>query len=468
MSTVTYTKFSRTEVDKFLKLLLPLVITGLIENSVGFFSTLFLAHLGTRELAAGAVVQWTFFTIMVVLWGTLTSVSVVISQRHGAKDEKGIAQTLFDGILLALLMLLPAYLVLRNISFLLAFIGQDKETIAYAVSYMHGLTWALLPDFLGLVFIQFLVGLGHTRTNVAFSMLWVPLNIFCNYALIFGKFGFPELGMAGIGWGTALAYWISTLILMIYLMVMPRYRHYFQMLLSIRQAKNLLELCQVGMPIGVMFCLEIAFFLTVTLLMGHLGTVELAANQLTMQFVGQASVLTFSIAQAVTVRMGHTLYAGEPKLAERAVYIGVVIAVSFMTLVALCYWILPTRFIALDLDVHLATNAQTVFYAIKFMAFAAVFQWLESIRLVLFGALRGLKDTRFTLYSSIISFWGVALPLGYWFAIGWHAGAIGLWWGLIVGGVVGAGLLVLRFRYKMAQQYRILARVAAEKLLRPA
>jgi multidrug resistance protein, MATE family len=448
-------KFPPNEVNKLLKLLIPLVLTGFIESSVGFLSTLFLAHLGTEELAAGAVVQWVFFTLIVILWGTLTSVSVLVSQKHGAKDEKGVTQALFDGLVLSLIMVVPAFILLKNFAPILLLIIQDQATVAYAKDYLDGLSWALLPDFTGLVLLQFIIGLGHTRTNMTFSLLWVPLNIFCNYGLIFGKFGFPALGMAGIGWGTALAYWVSTILLIVFLCVKKSYRRYLKIILSLKKTKYLMELCQLGIPMGAMYCIEIAFFLVLTLLMGRISSQELAANQIALQFMGQSSVMTFAIAQAVTVRMGHTLGANQTGKAERSVYIGICFALGFMVIVALCYWLIPEKLIALDIDPSLAKNAQIVIYTKQFLILCGIFEMLESVRFVLFGALRGLKDTRFTLLVSVISFWGVALPLGYTLATYFKLGGAGLWCGTTVGALLSITLLAYRFRFKMRQQYWI-------------
>ncbi|MES2217524.1 MAG: MATE family efflux transporter [Pseudomonadota bacterium] len=457
-----YTKFSPWEINKLFKLLIPLVLTGFIESSVGFFSTLFLAHLGTKELAAGAVVQWIFFTLMVILWGTLTSISVLISQKHGMKDEKGIVQVLFDGLVLSILMVVPAYIILKNIVPLLLFIGQDATMVVYARDYLHGLSWALLPDFVGLMLLQFLIGLGHTRTTLIFSLMWVPLNIFFNYGLIFGKFGFPALGMGGIGWGTALAYWVSTLLLIVYMVVNQNYRRYFKALILLRETRYLKELCQIGLPMGMMYCIEIAFFLVLTLLMGRISSEELAANQIALQFMGQTSIMTFSIAQAVTVRMGHALGANHPAQAERAAYIGIGFALSFMFVVAMCYWIIPEKLIALDLNIHLPQNTVIVGYAVKMLMLCGVFEMLEAVRFILFGALRGLKDTRYTLLVSIISFWVVSLPLGYLLANQFNLGGQGLWLGTLVGATVGITMLVFRFRVKMRQQFRIMDRLQQE------
>lgn len=456
MHTLKVQKFSFIEINLLLKLAIPLVITGLIEASVGFISTLFLAHLGTRELAAGAVVTWIFFTLMVILWGTLCSVSILIAQKKGAKDDKTISYILRDGLLLAVLFVIPATLLFLNIKPLLLLTRQDPSTIVLAQAYMNGLIWAFLPDFVAVVLIQFLIGLGHLRTNLVFSLLWVPLNVFFNYGLMFGKFGFPAMGIAGVGWGTSLAYWLSTTLLILYLFFNKKYRHYFNDFFTPRPLKYLIELLQLGIPMGFMYCIEIAFFLMLTLLMGHLSADMLAANQITLQFLGQMSVVTFAIAQAVTVRMGHTLGAHSFYLAKRTAYLGVAIGFVFMLFVAFCYWFIPHILIGIDLDVHDIKNKNIIYYASIFLIISAVFQLLEAPRIILFGALRALKDTRFTLYTSILSFWGIAFPVGYYLAVPRNWDGAGLWWGLVLGALIGVILLFWRFTVKMNHYYSMM------------
>jgi MATE family multidrug resistance protein len=203
---MTTTIFSRFEINTLLKLSLPMVMTGVMEASVGFFSTLFMAHLGAHELAAGAVVSWIFFTFLVIIWGTLTSVSGLVAQKFGEKNPQAISQILRDGLLLALLLAVPSILLLRNITPILLMAGQNPEIVQLGKSYMDGISWGLPADLLAMVLMQFLIGLGHTRTNLIFTLSWVPINIISNYIFVFGKLGVPALGIAGIGWGTSLAF----------------------------------------------------------------------------------------------------------------------------------------------------------------------------------------------------------------------------------------------------------------------
>lgn len=449
MQAEIFKKNYRGDIVLLLKLAIPMVLTGLVQASTGFFSTLFLARLGHQALAAGAVVVWMFATLMVVLWGTLTSVSVLVAQNYGAKNHAGIVHVLRDALLIALLFVIPSSFLLWNMAPILLLLGQTPATVLLAQGYLHGLVWGLLPDFVTLVLMQFLIGLGHARTDMVFSMIGVPLVIGCNYALMFGKWGFPTLGIAGIGYGTSLSYWIWGTLMLLYLLLNRNYRHYFAGMLQFKRPYFFGELCKIGLPMGSMYCIEIAFFFTVTLMMGHFGSQYQAANQIALQFLGQLSVVTFAIAQAVTVRVGHSLGAQDTGSAERAGYCGMFIAALFMIMVACSYWFFPLRLIALDFNVHLQKNQAIVQYAQQFLAISALFQLFEAVRLTLFGALRGFKDTRFTLITSIISFWCVSLPIGYLLATRLHWNGTGIWWGMVVGAACGMALLLSRFRFKL-------------------
>ncbi|MEO8401116.1 MAG: MATE family efflux transporter [Gammaproteobacteria bacterium] len=442
-------KFYIDDVSPLLILAIPLIFSGVVESSIGFFSTIFLARLGHEALAAGGLVNWLFATLLVILWGTLTAVSVMVAQKHGAKDEKGVAYVLRDGIVLALLLLVPAFLLLWNISPVLLLAGQSPEIVILARSYLHGLAWGLLPDFIMLVLLQFVIGLGHARTSMTFILFKVPVAIFCIYCLIFGKFGLPRLDIAGIGWGLTVSYWITTIWLAVYLLLNNTYKQYLKNAFTWGRLIYLKDLLQTGVPMGAMYCIEIGFFLALTLVMGVINSASLAANQIAMQYLGQLIAVVFSIAQAVTVRMGHKLGANDLQSAQRTNDAGIFLAFSFMFIVALCFWMLPEKLISIDLNVSDASNTQVVLYAKQFLAVSALFQLFEAVRITLFGSLRALKDTHFTLFSSIISFWCIALPLGYLLAIPLKWGGTGLWWGMVVGVICSVVMLSMRFKLKM-------------------
>lgn len=437
------------DLNPLLKLAVPLALTGIIQSSVFFFETLFLAHVDQQTLAAGALVSWLFGVLATILFGTLGSINILISHKHGANDDEGIKLIVRDGLLLAGLLTFPAFILFWNMSSIFLLFGQNPSVAILAQSYLHALAWGLLPNFIMIAILESIIGLGHAKVIMLFTILSVCLNIFFSFIFIFGKFGFPALGIAGAGWGMTITYWITVIGLISYVLLSNKYKKYFLHVLNVKKPSFLWELLQVGLPMGAMYCVEVAFFFALTLVMGSISSTLLAANQIALQYLGILMAVIFSIAQAITVRMGHLLGAKEVDAAKRAAYIGILIAASFMSMIAIVYWFFPSILISADLNVNDPKNLELVQDIKKFFMISAVFQIFEAMRISLFGALRALKDTHFTLLASIISFWGIALPLGYLLATYFHFGGIGLWCGMIIGASSSAVLLYWRFKSKI-------------------
>lgn len=434
-----------------LKLILPLALTGLIQSAVWFFETLFLAHLGSDTLAAGSLVSWLFGTVVVILYGTLSSINILIAHKHGAQDKHGIRLVTRDGLWLAILCALPTFILFWNMSPLFLLFGQSPEIVQLAEKYLHAVAWGIVPNVIIIALIELLMGLGRTRPILVFNIISVSLSIFFSFGFIFGKFGLPSLGIAGAGWGLTTSNWITALIFGGYVITNKEYKHYFRFIFSPIKPSFLTELLQIGLPMGLMYCVEVAFFFALTLIMGSFGSQVMAANQIAMQYLGSLMAVIFATAQAITVRMGHLLGAGDKASADRTAYAGILISTVFMLFVAMCYLCFPTRLISIDFDIHKPENQQIVSFATQFLMVCSVFQIFESIRISLFGTLRALKDTRFTLFISILSFWGIALPVGYLLAKHVQLGGAGLWWGMVLGAGCSVILLLWRFKIKIAQ-----------------
>jgi len=444
----------KNEIKPLIKLSIPLILAGLIEAASPFFATIFIADLGPADLAAGALVRGLFFTLMVVMWGALTAISVLVSQKHGENDTRGVSQILRDGSILALILTPPAFIILWFIAPVFSFLGQNQAVIMLAQSYLHALAWGIYPDFMALVIMQFLIGLGHTRTNIIFTLFWMPVAILSNYALIYGAWGLPKLGLAGIGWGLTFSYWSTTILFAAYLFLSKVYRPYFIMALSPSNKRYLKELLQIGLPLGTMYAFEIGFFFILTVLMGLIGIVQLAATQIVMQFLNIFVTVVFSTAQAVTIRMGHKMGEGNFTAANDTNKAGMFLCVSFMTLVSIIYLLFPNLLIGIDLNLADPKNAEIIHYTKQFLAICALFQLFEAARIALLGSLRALKDTRYTLLSSLIGFWLVPFPLGYSLAkLG--LGGAGLWWGMAIGAACNAWLLYRRYLVKIKHQVKM-------------
>lgn len=441
--------FLSLDVYPLLKLAFPLICTGLIQSAIWFFETLFLAHLGHQSLAAGSLAGWLFGTCAVILFGTLGSINILVSHKHGEKNLHAITLIARDGLILAGLFAVPAFLLFWNVSPIFLLLGQSQTVVELAKPYLHGLAWSVVPNFIITACFEVIIGVGLARVILIFSTLSVFLAILNSYALIFGKFGLPALGVAGAGWGVATSSWITAIVLAIFIFNHPNYRVYFQNIFCFTKPFFLKELIKIGLPMGIMFCGEVAFFFVLTLCMGLLGSQIQAANQIALQYLGLFATIMFSIAQAVTVRMGHLLGANQVHAAEKANYIGIYIAVLSSSILAFLYWFYPNALITIDFNVHDPHNFDIVKQIKSILAVTAIFQILESVRITLFGSLRSLKETNFTLLVSLLSFWLIGLPLGYLLAIFFKTGSTGFWWGATIGVSIGVCLLQWRFKYKI-------------------
>ncbi len=444
------TPFSvRRDALPLLKLAVPLALTGLVQSASSFFTTLFLAHLGPKILAAGALVSWFFGLLVVVLFGTLSAINVLVSHKHGEKDTRNIEIIARDGLLLAAMLAIPGFLLLWNMSPIFLIFGQPESTVMLAKSYLHALSFGLLANFLAMACLEVIIGIGLARVVLVFSIMAVGLNVAFNYILIFGKLGFPALGLDGAGWGVTLQCWIMFVLLSVYIALNKKLRPYFQHIFTLSKPQFLRALFRLGLPIGTMYFFEVGFFFALTLSAGLLGTITQAANQVALQYLCLLMSAIFSIAQAITVRMGHLLGAKKIELAKNASFAGLIIVFILMCLIGCIYWFFPNFLISADFNVHNPANFEIVKEIQGFLAVCAVFQIFEAVRIALFGTLRALQDTRFTLLASIISFWFIALPLGFFFAITLKLGGTGFWWGMVVGAAFSVILLHQRFKSRI-------------------
>jgi multidrug resistance protein, MATE family len=438
----------KNNVYPLLKLISPLVLTGLVQSAVVFFETVFLSHLSPENLAAGALVSWSFGTVLVIVFGILSSINILIAHKYGSQDEESIFLIVRDGLSLAILFGIPTSLLFWNMSPLFLLLGQSPAIVLLAKTYSHAMAWGILPNVIMIALFEVFIGLGHVRLIFLFNILSVFLTIFFSFSLIFGKFGLPMLNIAGAGWGSTISNWILLIIAGCTLMN-KNYKRYFQLIFDFTKPSYLKDLLHVGTPMGVMYFVEVSFFFTLTLIMSSYDYLVMAANQVALQYLGVLTIIFSSTAQAITARMGHLLGAGNYVAAENSAYIGVFISLIFMVPVAFFFWFFPFQLISIDFDVNKPENEKIVCFATQFLMVGALFQIFDAIKISLFGALCALKDTHFTLYTSIFSFWGVALPVGYFMATHMALKGLGLWWGMVLASSLSVLLLLWRFKFKI-------------------
>jgi MATE family multidrug resistance protein len=207
----------------------------------------------------------------------------------------------------------------------------------------------------------------------------------------------------------------------------------------------LFEIIRVGLPLGCVFCVEVALFAVVAFMMGALGTTTLAAYQISYQYLMLGLSLIFALTQCAAVRVGHEVGRNNKDALKLAAYVNIGIAFCIMLLFSVTYIGFPISIISLDINIHSVVFAPIAHEATIYLAIVGVLLLIDSVRLISFGALRGMKDTKFPMVASIIGFWCIAFPAAYFFGFKFHFGGTGIWCGVVIGLFVAGVILFVRF-----------------------
>jgi MATE family multidrug resistance protein len=431
-----------------LKIALPIIAFEIIFALSGFFATVMIAHLGNESLAAHSLVWNIYQTVLLFVIGILFSVSILISQSFGAKDHHSIKICFTQGLLLAIIASPLAMLLVWFSPMVLAYTNQDPIIIELATPALRALIWTILPLNIMTVAHHFFMGINRAYLVTILSMLSVPLEIFFFYAFIFGKFGFPKLGLTSIGWGLTATYCSLVLPLLFYIYSSKAFKIYrlFKDLWQIH-FKILLELIRLGLPLGIMFSLEIGLFASVAIIMGQLGTNILAAYQISYQYLMISIVILFALIQATTVRVGIEVGKNNRASLRLATAINLALGIILMLGFSFTYFYLPELVISLDLDITAPNTQEVVTEASKFLSAVGILILIDCLRSVSTGALRGLKDIKIPLLINFIGFWCIAFPIAYLLGFHFNLGGMGIWYGIILGLTTSAIILSLRFNH---------------------
>jgi len=444
----------RIEARETLILAVPIVVTQLAHFSLSFVDTVMVGRLGPDALAGVALGNTVFFNTLVFCMGILMAVGPMVSQAYGAEDNDSIGRSVRQGLWMATLLSILAFIVLNNGAIILRLLGQSESNITKASAYLHAISWGILP-FLGFIALRsFIEAVSMPRVVTVIALFGVGLNIFLNYVLMFGKWGFPEMGLVGTGWASTIVYSFNFVLLLLYVWRQKEFgvyrifsrlgrpdKHYFK------------ELFNIGFPIGSTMGIETSLFMLTVIMMGWMGTTELAAHQVAMQCAAFTFMVPLGIGMASSVRVGQSIGKKDSNGASVAGFTGMGISVAFMSMTALSFWLFPTSIVSLYLDLDVERNAAVIEMAVRLLALAAIFQVVDGIQVAALAALRGMKDTRVPLVIAVFSYWGVGLGSGYFLAFRFGLREIGLWWGLVLGLMTAAVLLTWRF-YRLNHKAR--------------
>lgn len=438
------------ELKKNLSVSVPLICAQLIYASSGFIGTAFVARLGQDALAASILVSTVWLSVSVLFFGILNAVCVLVSHQYGAGNKVKISEIMGQSFKLGLVLSVLIILLMLTLPWFLKLSTQPPMVLKLATSYVYALTWTIPSLILLIIYEEFLAGINLAKIVLRISIAIVPIEIPIIYALIFGKFGLPKCGVAGIGYGFAITYTLTAIYLTWHFSTSKYYKDFalYKNLFKV-QWRHLRDLVAIGTPIGLMHTIELTTFMILTFWMARFGTTMLAAHQIVFQFLSFVTTFVFAMAQAVTIRVGHEVGHMKVKNIGIANAVGFAITTLVMSMMAIAFYYAPNFFLSIDINVHDPKNHALMMHAAQLLGICGVFMVIDSIRIIGFGALRGLKDTSFPMYATIISSWILGLSFSYYLAFHTHMQGYGIWLGLTLGNVVGALLIVYRIHSQL-------------------
>jgi MATE family multidrug resistance protein len=418
----------RTEIRPTLQLALPLVLAELGWMSMAIVDTMMVGRLpdSAVSIAAVSIASILFHVLAFFGEGLLIGLDTLVSQAFGAGRREDCHRSLLNGIYLSIAM---TPFLLAPVWFfepLLRGIGVEPHVTALAVPYGKALAAGLLPLLLYFAVRRTLQAMNMVRP-VAFALVSANIvNLLGNWLLIYGKWGFPALGVVGSGWSTAVARLYMAAVLVGYLLWYDR-RHRTELLKTPVDIdlKRIRQLIALGLPAALQITLEISVFALVTALIGRLGAVALASHQIALNTVALTYMVPLGISSAAAVRVGQAIGRKDPRGAGDAGGTAILLGAAFMTLAGIALLVFPRQIARVY-----TPDATVIRSTVLLLAAGAAFQLFDGIQTVATGALRGAGDTRTPMFCHFTAYWIIGLPLGAWlcFRRGW--GALGLWVGL--------------------------------------
>lgn len=425
---------------QLLQLATPIVLSNLAFTLLGAVDTLFMGHVSTLALGAVGLGSMTFLTASLLLKSTLTGATPFVARKEGAGDYQDAGKYLQYFLCLTLL-LIPLILLLPFVFRLFFWLTKPDPQVARAAGqYLSVRLFELPATLLVAAFTAFLLGVGNSLLPMFLNWLAVLLNIGANWLLVFGKLGFPKLGLVGAAWGTVFAMWVQAIGFAIFVWIGYRKRYRLNSW-HWPSWQDLARISKVGLPLGLTDSVEVGAFTTFFAIISRLGSEALAASQIVNQIAALAFMPGFALGAATGSLVGRYLGAGLEEEAEQIGWRGAGLGVGIMTVAGLLFILFPR-----PLAMLFTQEEAVIASCIGLLRLIAVYQLFDAVNIVLRGALNGAGDTRFTMTVTLSLAWGLFVPGSYLGAITLELGVMGAWMGALSYLVTLGLIFFFRFR----------------------
>jgi multidrug resistance protein, MATE family len=421
----------------------PIVLVSVGIQAMGVVDALMVGRLGGYAIASVALGNFYFFNISIFGIGLLYAIDPVVAQAVGAGDRAGVARGIQRGMIMAIAASVVIMLALVPGEWVLGALNQPDDVIEPTAMYTRRRLLGAMPFLLFNVWRQALQAMGPVRPIVLAVLAANIVNAVANYALIYGNFGLPALGVVGAGWATAISNWTMSGLLLWFAWPLLRdtLRPWHP---ESMQWAPLRRMIGIGAPIGTQWFFEAFAFGITTIFMGWMGTASLAGHEIALNMAALTFMVPLGFSGAAAAVVGRAIGRGDLAAARRDAAAAIVCAVAFMSCSAAVFMLVPDF-----LATRYTQDAATLAVAVSLIPIAGVFQVFDGTQAVTSGVLRGTGDTRVPAILHMVAFWGVGVPLGATLGFFTPLRERGLWWGLTAGLAAAAFLQTWRVVVRM-------------------
>ena len=422
----------------------PLIASQVAQFLIHITDTIMLGWYDVTALAAVTLGSTMYFVTFIVGAGFAFAVTPMVAAAAEADDEAQVRRVTRMGLWLSI-----AYGLLFTLPFMwseqiLLAIGQDAVVAAMAHDYLVIAAWQMVPALMAMTLKSYLAALEYTAIILWATLGTALMNVVVNYALIFGNFGAPEMGIQGAAIASLFVTFATVVILVLYgLRKLPQYK----LLQNVWKPDGeiLRRVFQLGWPIGLTSLAEGGLFTASAIMMGWIGPIELAAHGIAIQLASLTFMVHLGFSQAATIRAGRALGRGDEINLRRGAKMAIGMSTVFAIATMAVFLLIPEPLIAVFIDPNEPEKAALLRIGISLLAMAGLFQVVDAVQVLALGLLRGVQDTAVPMVIATISYWVVGLPVSYLLAFTLGMGGVGIWLGLVVGLSVAAVLMMWRF-----------------------
>ncbi len=417
---------------------------------VSFVDNIMVGQLGTAELAAVSLGNSFMFIAMSLGIGFSTAITPLIAEADSSNNFNQAKSTFKHGLFLCTAIGILMFLLVFFSKPLMYLMKQPPEVVELAIPYLDLVAFSLIPMIVFQAFKQFSDGMSMTRYPMYAAILANVLNVILNYLLIFGKFGFPEMGIVGAAYGTLISRFIMVFHLWWILKKKERSRKLVSNIkLFVLDKLMLRKIINLGAPSAMQMFFEVAIFTAAIWLSGLLGKNAQAANQIALNLSSMTFMVAMGLGVASMIRVGNQKglqnYKELRRIAFSIFLLGIILALVFAIIFYVFHKSLPNLYVDLSDVENYADNMEVMKIAANLLIAAAIFQISDSIQVVILGALRGLQDVKIPTIITFISYWVVGFPVSYFLGTKETYGSFGIWLGLLAGLTTASILLFIRF-----------------------